>query len=532
MVIGVVFGVNLWVIRGLNFPLWGDSYQHTVIAQLIVDNGGLFDSWLPYVPLKTFTYHYGFHTTVALFHWLTGIEMPRAVLIVGQLLNGLAALTVYPLAVRLTKNRWAGLMAVLIAGLVSPMPGFYVNWGRYTQLAGQVILPVALWFTSEMVEHPRLNWQRLSLAIIAMAGLALTHYQVLLIYVVILPAWWFVYCVYDKVARPYWLRSLGRLALLGALSLLAISPWFANTVSSRLARSQIHLALVGHRNQFIRNEYNRIGSVRTFVPTGLLGLTGFGFLLGFFRKRPLSLFIWLWIVSLFLLSNPYLLRLPGTGVVNNFTVLISLYIPVAIMAGYGVVSVIDHAQRHWRWAPVVAGVLVTAVSLRGAYSRTQVLDPSSIMVTPSDERAMAWIRVNTPPDAEFLVNGFFAFGGSSVVGADAGWWIPFLTGRQNTVPPLNYDVETPYWPGYAEQVEGFIGQVQETNLATAEGLNLLKQNQITHIYLGQAGGRVGNPGEPLLSIENLVNAPYYELVYHEDQVWIFEVHAKPLNQGQ
>jgi hypothetical protein len=434
--------------------------------------------------------------------------------------------------VRLTKNHWAGLMAVLIAGLLSPMPSSYVNWGRYTQLAGQVILPVALWFTWEMVDHPRINWQRLSLASIAVAGLALTHYRVLLMYVAILPAWWFVYCVYDKSARPYWLRSLARLALLGALSLLAISPWLANTVSSRLARSQINLARVGHRNQFIRNEYNGIGSIRTFVPTGLLGLAGLGFLLSFFRKRSLLLFIGLWIVSLFLLSNPYLLRLPGTGIVNNFTILISLYIPVAIIAGYGVVSAIDYAQRYWPWSPVVAGVLVAAMSLWGAYNRTQVLDPVSIFVTPSDERAMAWIRANTPLDAKFLVNGLFAYGGSSVVGTDAGWWIPFLTGRQNTIPPLIYDVEAPYSPGYANQVEGFVEQVQKADLATAKGLNLLKQNRITHIYLGQKAEQTGNSGEPILSIETLIDTPYYEPVYHEDHVWIFEVQANQLNQGQ
>ena len=321
---GSVVGLRLWTIRGVSIPLWGDSYQHTMMAQLIVDNGGLFDSWLPYAPLKTFTYHYGFHSAVAFFHWLTGERMPQAVLLVGQLLNALAAFTIYPLAVRLTGNRWVGLMAVLTAAILSPMPGFYVNWGRYTQLAGQVILPIALWLSWEMADHLQLDWRRLSLAAIAVAGLALTHYRVILFYGVILASWWLVHFVFNKEKRPNWLSSLGLLALLGMLALAVISPWIANTVSSRLARQQITVATQGHNSDFVRNEYNRFPDVRNFVPTPMLGAIGVGFLFSFVRKRALAFFTGLWVAALLLLANPYLLRLPGTGVVNNFAVLIAL----------------------------------------------------------------------------------------------------------------------------------------------------------------------------------------------------------------
>ncbi len=44
LVIGLVFGVRFLAIGSLDVPMWGDSYQHTLIAQLIVDNRGLFDS--------------------------------------------------------------------------------------------------------------------------------------------------------------------------------------------------------------------------------------------------------------------------------------------------------------------------------------------------------------------------------------------------------------------------------------------------------------------------------------------------------
>jgi hypothetical protein len=458
--------------------------------------------------------------------------MPQAVLFVGQLLNALAAFTIYPLAVRLTGNRWVGFMAVLTAAVLSPMPGFYVNWGRYTQLAGQVILPVALWLSWEMADHLQLDWRRLGLAAIAVAGLALTHYRVILFYGVILASWWLVHFVLNKEKRSNWLNSLGRLALLGMLSLAAISPWIANTVSSRLADQQITVATQGHDNDFVLNEYNRFPDVRNFVPTPMLGAIGVGFLFSLVRKRTLAFFVGVWVAAWLLLANPYLLRLPGTGIVNNFAILIALYIPGAIMVGYGVVSVAQYGRRYWRGAPWAVGLVVLAASLWAARIHARMIDPAYAMVTPADERAMAWIKANTPPDAKFLVNGFFAYGGSSVVGADAGWWIPLLAGRENTIPPLTYVSETPLSRDYPQQVHNLMAQLQATDLATPEGLALLEQNGITNIYIGQGEGRVGNPGAPLLSAETLLAAPYYEPIYHEGRVWIFELRAGQVEEEQ
>ena len=171
-------------------------------------------------------------------------------------------------------------------------------------------------------------------------------------------------------------------------------------------------------------------------------------------------------------------------------------------------------------------MLVAGVSLWAARIHVQMIDAATFMlVTSADERAMTWIGTNTPSDAKFLINGALAYGGVGVVGTDAGWWIPILAGRENTIPPLTYVSETPFSPDYARQVHDLMVQLQATDLAAPEGLALLKQNGITHIYIGQQEGRIWNPGPSLLSAESLANVPYYEPVYHEDRVWVFEVRA-------
>jgi len=46
---------RFWPVRNLEIPMWGDSYQHSLITQLLLDNGGLFQNWQPYAELQTFT---------------------------------------------------------------------------------------------------------------------------------------------------------------------------------------------------------------------------------------------------------------------------------------------------------------------------------------------------------------------------------------------------------------------------------------------------------------------------------------------
>ena len=158
-VVGLIIFSRFWVIRTVNAPFWGDSYQHTMITQLLIDHKGLFSSWLPYADLHSFTYHFGFHAATVVFHWVTNLGAIQSTLWVGQILNILAVLAVYPLAVRFTGQRWAGVVAVLFAGLLSNYPMYYVNWGRYTQLAGQVILPVAIVMIFEAFEREKADYR-------------------------------------------------------------------------------------------------------------------------------------------------------------------------------------------------------------------------------------------------------------------------------------------------------------------------------------------------------------------------------------
>ena len=130
------------MVRDLAFPAWVDPIHHSTIVRLIVEQGAYPQSYAPYVSALHASYHAGFHSLVATFHWLSGLEISRAMLLLCQVFNALSVLAVYLLTTSLTKDRLAGLFAALATGFLSSMPAYYASWGRYTQLTGLLVLPV------------------------------------------------------------------------------------------------------------------------------------------------------------------------------------------------------------------------------------------------------------------------------------------------------------------------------------------------------------------------------------------------------
>ena len=601
--------VRLLMIRGMPYPAWSDSYHHTIIAQMIAQRGMIPQSYEPYMPVEPFAYHFGFHAAVAFFHWLTGTSIPQAVLIVGQILNALSVLTIYFLAHYLTKDRWAALVSALVTGLVSVMPAYYVNWGRYPQLCGQVIFPVAAVLTIEYLKtsdvmasfswrvrathgaRNRLDRRRspteagrarsgdlrlsgtsgviasaakqspvsfdgrracpepfdcaqdkpgkgasteaeearsrtiaphvrsLLLAALAVVGLLLAHYRVLLFYglfvaLYVLGESWLARREPRKVGK-LWLKAL----LLALLSLVIVAPWLRLLIGQfarKVQQARAHgFQLDPSYNLVTWDIITSLG-----LRPALLALAALGTLWGLWRRDKHAIVVAGWAVSLFILANPYWLGLPGAGLVNNGTVVMALYIPGSILAGF-FVSYLNKAVRidfgnllrlpkSEGWFGYGLAVAVILVSLWGAGNMLQLLTPETFFVTPSDLEAMAWIRDHVPEDARFAINTHFWLS-YAAIGTDAGYWIPYLTGRSTTVPPMLY----------SEGTYDYVGEVNALARATAglcEGddtLPTLVENGVTHVYIGQRGG--------CLRPQRLLASPNYEAIYHRDGVWVFEV---------
>ena len=575
-VVGLVFAGRLWAIRLLDAPMWGDSLQHTMIMQLLIEHGGLFDSWEPYAELGSLTYHFGFHAAAAALGWVSGLPGTRAVLWSGQLLNGLAVLALVPLAVRLgaaasiipgVKDDWAGkaaraacsIAAVLVAGLLLPMPMYYTNWGRYTQLAGLVILPVAVCLIWDVLEaHSPAEQARpvaeespavaegrppsllgapglqgtpsllggMVLGWILLAGLALAHYRVLfyaLAFILVL--------LLLRLRRLSWRVLQIRLAWLGGGSLVLFAPWLWRVFGGRLLQifGQIAGMPAGAQSSAVQ-QANALGDIFFFMPAwawmGLLLVMGWGL----WQRRRAVAVVALWWLMLLLATNPAWLRLPGTGILSNFALFISAYLPAGILAGaaagWGAQAVARLEHNGWRiGVGLVSAALVLALALGGARQR---LGDTNLMahalVTRPDVRAAAWMREHTPQSARFLVNSFFAYEGSLVVGSDAGWWLPVLAGRQNSLPPITYSFESGDSAGQElVEINLLPQEIVAKGVTHPDVLALLAARGIDYVYIGQRQGRVNYSGPNVLDPSLLAADAHFKIIYHQDRVWIFEI---------
>jgi hypothetical protein len=535
-VVILVIGVRWFVVRQLSVPMWGDSHQHSYITQLMLENGGLFDSWEPYSPYASLTVHFGFHAATAFFHWVTGKDVLSSVILVGQIFNALAVLVLYPLAVRISRGssepdrsgRWAGLAAVLVAGLLMSMPMEYVNWGRYPQLAGQTILLVALWLLWVSADHQgKGEWTFTLLAGFAAAGMALTYYRMPYYYAAFVLVWLLFYGLGEwRRNTSQWFTVLKRVALVGLVAVFLVLPWRSNLTGGRLATALAQGVRAAPSVERVWADYRAWQDIDLYVPIYLCVLSLVGMVWSVAKRQWVVTMLGFWSAILASFVAARLIHMPGANQMQSFAILIALYIPVGLVVGW-MVGQLSAAVAD-RWEARGAGMVVVAllvVAVLGSRERVAVVDPAYALVSQADTVALDWINDNTPSNATFLVNGFLIYGGRSVVGSDAGWWIPFLAGRNNTMPPqyaLLNEVEA--IPGYGGRVVQLVADLNEHAPTSTEGLEELCAFGVTHIYIGQGQGKVAREDlTPFLIPSDLVASPFFELQYHQDRVWIFAV---------
>jgi hypothetical protein len=321
---------------------------------------------------------------------------------------------------------------------------------------------------------------------------------------------------------------------------LLFLPWFIHTFAGKImlifaTKLSTPVAAVSTWTQ----QYNAIGDLSSYLPTPLWLLLPVSIIWGLWRREKGVALISLWSFLILLAANPQWLRLPGEGALSNFAVFIAAYIPVSVLAGYLLGQVtsykacpatvgsaeglkVESARKSLALALLVS-VSVFVVGIWGARQRLgdlQVMQHA--LVTHPDIRAAEWIQENTPQDARFLVNSFFAYNDSSIVGSDGGWWLPLLARRQTTLPPLNYSSERGPRPDYILWVNTLTTEIQNKGVTHPDVLALLRARGVTYVYVGQRQGRVNYGGPHVIDPEQLLASPNFRLVYHQDRVWIFK----------
>jgi len=517
-------------VRALAAPAWGDSVHHSILTQLLIEHRGLFQSWAPYAPMQSLTYHFGFHAMAAAWSAVTGASAPDAVLWVGQLTGVAAVLSLYPLTLQLTDGkRAAGAGALLFAGLLSPMPAFYASWGRYTQLAGQALLPVFVALLDVVwIDRKRSRIRVLAVLGLLASGLYLTHYRVALLAATAAVVWPLAALWQWRAVRREWIGRAASILVTLASSVVAVAPWLAVLNEGLLFAVHGTIAGIDPSVFSLADPLRAWSSIPARTPIILLAMVVAAGALGLVVRDRAVLLTLSWSAVALLATNPFVLGLPGMGFVTNFAIAIAAYIPAAVLLGWGLARCVPWFERQTgRRAALVAVLVLAALATFGR--RAAPVGSEFQLVTDADLAAFEWIREHTPPDAHFAVNAALAYGGKTAVGTDAGWWLPLYTRRTSTLPPLTYTMERMN-EKWRHDVWALIPWLERTRTMPAYFERVLCRQGVTHLFLGDKRGSVGVEGEPLLSETLLRRDPRITLRHqvHGAQVWSFDRSECPI----
>jgi hypothetical protein len=482
------------------------------------------------------------------------------VLWAGQILNTLAVLLVAALTMAFGGGLTGGLWAAVLTGFVLLLPGYFVNWGRYTQLTGQVVLLTTLlcWHAlaaqtaqraATTAPHIAHDWWQAALqtshsngGLLLLTGgvsaaMMLTHYRVVMFAVLFVAVLLIAWSVVQR-SRVLLVLVLIQATLAAMLALLITLPWLANVLDGYLMRNT--MAMV--QGTTINNQQTQVANipnihplyVRNYLIAPMVG----GLLLAAWQRVWPLLLCAPWAVLLLLCLEPGLIGLPGDGVIDTLTALGSLYLVVVPPAAYLLATLLHSLTRLMR-LPALAGGFMTAVLLAVVIGWTvsehaAIVHGDTQLVTEADMAAMAWIQEETPQDARFLVNSFPAYGGTLIAGTDAGWWLPLLTGRASTLPPITYGSERGNDPAYSRKVNELAAFLRDrplndstavaVDLTTPEALARLRAEEIDYIYSGAHASPPATHADRI-DTDQLRDSTAFELVYDHAGVTIFRLDA-------
>jgi hypothetical protein len=472
---GVLIAWRFYQGRELLLPAWVDGVHHVLIVRRMLEAGGVPADLTPYLPVPFF-YHYAFHAVSAVFAALGHIPPEKAVLWMGHVLNAAVSLAVYRLGMALWKDWRRACLAALLSGFVLQMPAYYLSWGRYTLLAGLVLLALAM---AESLQVK--DWRGgLRLALLV-GGLALAHYLALGLF-----GLWLAVLLGAELVKAAKLRSLAKVnwkpAAYALSGLLLAAAWLVRSFT--LAQKLV--GVVVNDAQHMLDSEGWIAIVDMLGPRRneillMLGLIGMG--LALFQQRRRKLAIW----SVLLLAMTFLpvIRLEPF---RPDQVALVLFLPAAVFTAEllaAAAEALGKVTRAW-CGQAGLGLVALLLVVWGLRETRNLLNPLTLLAGPADLKAIAWVQDNTPVEARFLINATLWQTGS-YRGVDGGYWLMPLTGRWTSLPPAVYG-----WGPRAliDEVNGYARLADSVTGCDEPFQELLSQTRADYVYTREDIGKL------------------------------------------
>lgn len=516
--------VRFAMVRDLAGPPWVDAFHHALLSRLILQQGALPDTLEPYLSIAPTAYHLGYHSSLALYTWLSRLDVASAMLIFGQVLNALVVFPVFALTRSMTGSRRAGLAAALAAGLLSPMPAYYTSWSRYTHLAGMLALPafVILARQAYMPVSQARSWKDWAgsfiLAAIALGGLALLHYRVAAFagLLTLFDCLWHAWATRNGT-RPRFVAgilTIIRLGAVGVSAFLVASPWLVRALIQTILPTASFTA--GEPAKWFDGfSFSSLSAGQGLI---VIYAAGIGLAFALVQRPRWAGTMSSWTAALFLLANLGALNLPGSSLINQPAVTISLFLPLSMLAGWGfdrAARFLELGARRMSWPAarlaVIWSLLAVILGIQGAIRQVPLLNTGTFLLRQADIAGLAWAEVNLPPAARVAVNPF-NWGYGVYAPADGGGWLAGVSGIVSVPAPVLSGLEANQ--RLRDEIQLSKAVVSLGN--DPEGLAVaLQEAQVGYVFIGAKGGPI--------RARYLLSSSRFKLLFDSNGVRIFAV---------
>ncbi len=442
------------------FPFAGDSVQHAIATELFRRDAHLPSSWHPFALLDSFTLEFGFHNWAGDLARALDMSPQSAVVTFGFVLLGLTAMSSAYLAERLCDRPLAGPCAALLTGFLMPFPSTLLDWGQYSQIFSLIILALLVAFSVEALSND-LSWRQVPVFSLLLLGILVSDLQAAVLGAI----WVFALILVILTQRRSAVRLLSATGLSAVLSL----PWLIRLFINPQALNAMLPEPSGWSTA-----HEVMGESIFFTPVWALGAAVIGGIILSISHFSRALVMLLWIGFCWVFASVEFPILPVGLSIEPFYLQSSAYvilIPLAAVTfawiGEVVFVLISRAtagqniplgSRRANWGRPLAAerespalvlrpsVLPTMVAIilcfTVALSTNQAVAPDHRyrLMYDSDLKAVEWLKENIDEGDKVLAMSEISDRGSTIVGTDAGWWLP-LMGIGTQLPPVVYLTE-------------------------------------------------------------------------------------------
>jgi hypothetical protein len=199
---------------------------------------------------------------------------------------------------------------------------------------------------------------------------------------------------------------------------------------------------------------------------------------------------------------------------DTVTSVITIFVITSVLNGWFLDFLVGKIESDSSVRNLLIALPILTLALWGTTEIINIIQPGNDYIEAGDLPAFEWIESNTNPASKFLINTYeFPFLPGWVVGLDAGYWLPLLTARDTTVPPMIYTLERSSNPELVRYLKEY-NQIQ-FDIGSRESLQFLSENHFNYVYCSGERGYL-DPAELQLT-------PGFQLAYANGGVQIFEI---------